>query len=247
MAVLDLLADAPADLGSNEIARRAGMNPSTASRLLATLAHSGLVRRDPDSGRFRLGPRLIALGTAALGRLDIRELARQHLRALVERTGETATLSVPERRAPVTVDYVESSASVLSVARIGRPSVPHATASGKVFLAHGGRAGARPDGALEAYTDRTITDPDELEREVARTARRGWAEAVGERDPELNALAVPVLDARGELEAILGLQGPAGRFDRAAMTSALEPLRAAAHALSVGSPDTTTGGTRWEP
>ena len=83
VAILRELADAPEDLGNNELARRTGVNPSTVSRLLATLADAGLVRRAPDSGRFRLGPRLVELGIAALARVDLRQLDSRALRAWV--------------------------------------------------------------------------------------------------------------------------------------------------------------------
>src|SRR5262245_56000189 len=91
VAVLDALS--AEELGTNEVARRTGLTPSSASRQLATLAAAGLVERVEATGRYRLGLRLVELGNAALARLDMRELARPHLRALVEATGETATLS----------------------------------------------------------------------------------------------------------------------------------------------------------
>lgn len=229
VAVLDTLAAAPGDLGTNQIARRTDLGPSTVSRLLATLADADLVRRVPDSGRFRLGPRLVELGNAALARVDLRELARPHLVALTADTGETATLSLPNGDDTVTVDFVQSPSSVRSVAEVGRPSIPHATATGKVFLAHGGTV---PAGRLISYTARTITDRRTLAAEAARTRERGWAQAVGEREADLNALAAPVLGAGGELVAVLGLQGPAARFDRRAMLAAVDGLLAHAAALA---------------
>lgn len=108
IAVLNVLAESPVDLGTNEIARRAGINVSSASRLLATLAASELVRRSAETGRYHLGLRLIQLGNAALARVDLRDVARAHLVALTEATGETATLSIPSEWAAVTVDFVQS-------------------------------------------------------------------------------------------------------------------------------------------
>jgi len=229
VTVLRTLAAAPGDLGNNEIARRTGINPSTVSRLLATLAEAEMVRRAPESGRFRLGPRLVELGNAALARVDLRQLARPHLTALTAATGETATLSVPNGEATITVDFVQSPASVRSVAEVGRPSIGHATAIGKVFLAY---TGAMPAGRLTAHTPRTITDPTELAAEIALTKDRGWGGAIGEREPDLNALAAPVLDGRGDLVAVLGLQGPAPRFDADAMRAAVAELVAHAAQLS---------------
>jgi DNA-binding IclR family transcriptional regulator len=235
IAVLGALADSPSDLGTNEIARRTGLNPSSVSRLLATLARDEFVRRVADTGRYRLGPRLIELGNAALARIDLRELARPHLIALTDATGETATLSVPSDQTAITVDFVPSRATVRSVTQLGRQSVLHATATGKVVLAHGDSGMAGP---LTAYTRHTITDPDELARDVAQVRERGWAEAIREREDDLNAVAVPVLDGDGTLVAILGIQGPAGRFDRRAMRAAVDRLREHAARLSPGAVST---------
>lgn len=241
ITVLDALSDGSAELGTNEVARRTGINASTVSRLLATLAHARLVEHVPATGRYRLGPRLLQLGTLVLGRLDLRDVARPHLQELVRSTGMTATLSAPGEHDAVTVDFVQSDATVQSVARVGRPSVGHATAAGKVLLAF---SDAEPSpGPLEAHTPKTITDRSRLDAELARVARQGYAEAAGEREEDLNAIAAPVFDANGELAGIVGLQGPASRFGREAMREAVEPLLAAARAMSTGLGGTGLG---WE-
>jgi DNA-binding IclR family transcriptional regulator len=220
--VLDALSDGAPELGTNEIARRTGINASTVSRLLATLAGSGMVEHVPASGRYRLGLRLLQLGNVVLGRLDLRDVARPHLQELSLQTGETATLSAPGERDAVTVDFVQSEASVQSVARLGRPSVGHATATGKVLLAFG-RA-QLPPGPLKAYTARTITDRTKLAAELERVRRQGYADAVGEREPDLSAVAAPVFGPDDELAAIISVQGPASRFGRDAMRAAVAPL-----------------------
>jgi DNA-binding IclR family transcriptional regulator len=230
LAVLDALSNGDGEMGTNDIARRTGINASTVSRLLATLAGAGIVEHVPASGRYRLGLRLLQLGNAVLARLDLREVARPHLYALVAATGETATISAPDERDAVTVDFVQSGSSVQSVARLGRPSIGHATATGKVLLAFGDAQ--LPPGQLKAYTKRTITDRRRLETELARVRRQGWAEAIGEREPDLNAVAAPIFGSHGELAAIVGVQGPASRFGRDAMRAALEHLLARSAQIS---------------
>ena len=229
-AVLDELAAGPGELGTNELARRIGVNPSTASRLLGTLEDARLVEQVPSSGRYRLGLRLLELGNAALGRLDLRAVARPHLEGLVEETGETATLSVPGEQDAVTVDFVQSSSSVQSVARLGRPSVAHATAAGKVLLAFG--EASLPAPPLERFTRRTIVDPGKLAAAVEGVRTQGWAEAAGERERDLNAIAAPIFGADGGLAGVLGLQGPEGRFDREARRQAVPALVSRANAVS---------------
>ena len=227
--VLGALADG-GELGTNELARRTRLHPSSVSRLLATLADAGLAEHVAETGRYRLGLRLVELGNAVLARLDLREVARPHLRALVEETGGTATLSAPGDPDAITVDFVQSASSVQSVARVGRPSVAHATATGKVALAFGDVA--LPPGRLRAFTERTLVDRAALAREIERVREQGWAQAVGEREDDLNAVAAPVHGSRGELAAVLGIQGPASRFDQSVMARAVEPLLARATAVS---------------
>ncbi|MPY85248.1 MAG: helix-turn-helix domain-containing protein [Actinophytocola sp.] len=220
IAVLNVLAEAGVDLGTNEIARRTGVNVSTVSRLLATLVDGGLLQYVPSTGRYRLGIRILQLASVARENLELRDLVRPHLEEIAAMTGETATLSLPGERDVFTVDFVASDSSVRSVAAIGRNSVPHATAVGKVFLAHGGTL---PAGELAAYTEHTVTDRAALDDEVERAGRQGWAQAVREREPELAGVAVPVL-ASGGLVAILGVQGPATRFTEDPMRVAVDLL-----------------------
>jgi DNA-binding IclR family transcriptional regulator len=231
VALLDALAESPDGLGVNELARRIGVNASTASRLLATLERGRLVQRTAG-GPYRLGLRLVALAVGVLARLDVRELARPRLRELVAQTGETATLSVPGGAEAVTVDFVAAESSVVSVARLGRPSVGHATAAGKIALAFAAGPPGAGGGGLTRFTERTITDPDALAAEIEAVRMRGWAEAAGEREPDLNALAAPVFDRTGELAAVLGLQGPAARLTEQRRREVRPALLEAADALS---------------
>jgi len=228
LAILDVLADEVA-LGTNEIARRLGTSASTTSRQLATLVEAGLVEHVPATGRYRLGIRLVALARSVLERLDVRAIAHPHLETLAAELGETATLSVPADPDAITVDVVRSPRYIADGSQLGRPSVAHATAAGKVMLAFDG---VRPDRELQAYTPRTITDPQQLEHEVERVRRRGWADAFEEREIGLNAIAAPVWTSDGALAGIIALQGPIPRFGRAAARAALPALRERAGAIS---------------
>jgi IclR family acetate operon transcriptional repressor len=220
LAILDALA-AGGELGTNELARRVGTAPSTVSRQLGSLVEARLVEHVAGTGRYRLGLRVVELATAVLARLDVRTVARPHLEALVEALDETATLSVPGDPDAVTVDFVRSAQYVQGATRLGRPSIAHATAAGKVMLAFTGR---RPEPPLARYTERTIVDAGELERELALVRRRGHAEAFEERERDLNAVAAPVWGSAGDLAAVVSVHGPARRFDRAAAKRALPLL-----------------------
>lgn len=211
LTLLEELRDSERGLGVNELARRIGVNASTASRLLATLEASGMVQRN-GQGPYRLGLGLVSLADRVLARLDVQALARPVLVELMEQSGETATLSVPGEREAITVDSVPSRSSVVSMARLGRPSVSHATAVGKAMLAFGGGP-LPPERDLVALTDRTITDRIRLAAEIESVRERGYAMVFGEREVDVNAIAAPAFDRAGSLAAILGLQGPAARLE----------------------------------
>ncbi len=233
IALLDALAESESGLGVNELARRIGVNASTASRLAATLEDAGLVERSGAAGPYRLGLRLVALSDRVLGQLDVRQRARPLLTRLAHETGETATLSVPSGGEAVTVDFVPSGSSVISMARVGRPSILHATAVGKIVLAFAGLgdpvAAAQP---LTVHTERTITTADALAAELESIRERGYAESIGEREPDLGAIAAPVFGRGHELTAILGIQGPASRLPSTTRKTLRTPLLEAAAELS---------------
>ena len=75
-------------------------------------------------------------------------------------------------------------------------------------------------------------DHDARGAEVAGVRERGWGQAVGEREEDLNAVAVPVMDPAGKLVAILGIQGPAVRFSPRVMRGAAELLMERAEHIS---------------
>ena len=88
-------------------------------------------------------------------------------------------------------------------------------------------------GLVQQFTDRTVTDARRLKKEIDDVRSGGWAQAVKEREPDLNAIAAPVFGADGALVAILGVQGPSGRFGRKKREAALAHLLENARALSV--------------
>jgi DNA-binding IclR family transcriptional regulator len=229
LGLLDALAELPSGARVGELAQRTGINPSTVSRLLGTLMARGFVDHDEATGRYRLGLRLVAYGDAVLAGLDVRAIARPQLERLVAQTGETATLSVPGETQPFTIDFVPSPSNVSSRAELGRPSVTHATVTGKLLLAFGplplDRLGPEP---YERFTDRTLTTRAELAHEVERVRAEGVAYGREEREPGLNAVGAPVLGRERALTAMLSIQGPASRLEVGRMPGLASVLREAA-------------------
>ena len=126
IAILDELAEARTELGTNEIARRTGINVSTISRILATLVSGGLVDHVAATGRYRLGVGVVRLANAVHGAWTSVRSPGRTWRSSASRIGETVTLSVPGEHEAFTLDFVQSPLTVRSVAEVGRTSAAHA-------------------------------------------------------------------------------------------------------------------------
>jgi DNA-binding IclR family transcriptional regulator len=232
VAILEELAGE--ELGVTELGRRLGVHKATASRLVSTLAERGLVERDPDTEKLRLGFGLIHLAGAAMAGLDLVHVARPVLEDLAERTQETVNLGMLDGDSVMHVDQIAGTRSVVSVSWVGRRTPLHCTSNGKVLLAFVDEAErerllASP---LERRTSRTIVDRDELRAQLSEVARRGYAFTVEELEEGLNAVAAPIRSAAGDVVAAVSVAGPAFRLRRSDIQRIGRIVMDAAEAIS---------------
>lgn len=193
LQLIELLRDR-GSLSLTAVSEELGVAPSTAHRLLGTLAHRGYVRQDPESRAYRSGRALLQLALGATAGLDVRGAARPELEGLAATVGETVHLARLEGDHVVFLDSVESTRAVRVTSRVGTALPAHCTASGKVLLAGMGVEEVRallPD-PLPQVTPRTRTSRDALERELVRIRRNGFATNFGESEPDLSAVAVAI-------------------------------------------------------
>lgn len=204
-----------ADLGVTEIANHLGLSKAVVHRVLTTLAAKGFVETDEVSRRYRLGPTALALGVAYLDRIDIRTLARPRLQELSERTSETATLSLRYGWERMYVEQVTPNREVKMTVALAHAFPLHAGSSSKAllaFLPEEDQETYLAKHRLEALTDSTIRDVEELRRDLAAVRSRGYAISFGERQPGASSVAAPVLDHQGQPAAAVSICGPLERF-----------------------------------
>ena len=206
--LLAAIAAAPAPATAPELADVCGLNRSTAWRILATLEYHGLVERDPDTSRYRLGFAVLQLAAAA-GHEPLVRLARPVLRRLADATGETVNLAVARGLELVYADQVQAR-HVMAPNWLGHAVPLHATSTGKAFLA------ALPDSeldalALERFTDTTITDRAVLRAELASVREQGYAVSHGELEAALWGVSAAALDATGRPAAVVSVWGADAR------------------------------------
>jgi DNA-binding IclR family transcriptional regulator len=223
IALLKVFSDDRPDWGLTEIAREARLNKTTAYRLLTALEAEGMVARSSEGESWRLGAGAIALGALALRANDLVSVARPELEALVRETGETATLEILIGSEILILDGVEGPSLVGASTEIGTRWPAHATSTGKVLLADQRARRKRPRGngasrggrrRLRGFTERTITDPARLDRELSRAIDRGWATAIEELEEGYVAVGAPVRDHDGRAVAAISVGGPAGRLTK---------------------------------
>jgi DNA-binding IclR family transcriptional regulator len=201
--------------GVTELAVELDVHKSTIFRLLGALESRGLVDQTEDRGKYRLGFGLVRLAGAVSARMDITSQARPVASSLSNDIGETVNIAVLNEHHAVNVEQALGPASVSAQNWVGRQTPLHATASGKVLLAHvapGERARLMKATKLVTFTERTVTTAGELGRELETIVDRGYATTEGEYEEGLNAIAVPVRDAQGSVVAALSASGPSYRF-----------------------------------
>ena len=233
-AVLGALVGGP--VGVTDVAGRTGLPKSTAARLLASLEGEGAVEQVPGETRYRLGPRIAALGSGLRDRRGLVAIAHPTLLALAGELGEAAGLSVPDGRTVHYVDQVDSPNPVQVRDWTGSRIPMHAVSSGQVFLAHFGapamaRYLAEP---LELFTPNTLTDAGALLERLRDVRRDGHAWVREEFATGITSVAAAVAGADGEVVAAVHVHGPSYRFPPAGVEAAIgSAVRSAAAAVGV--------------
>ena len=229
---LEMLGSSPRPLAVGEVARGLKVHPSTASRLLGTLAVHGFVEKD-RFGRYLLGTRMVGLAAAAVTLMPVVSQARPELERLAAIVAETTNLAILDGRHVVYVDQVMPADTVVMASWIGRRSPAHASSSGKVLIAFGDprvrRAVLR--GKLERLTSRTVTDPKRLEATLNQVRRQGYAAGMGELEDGLVTMAAPIL-VEGHAVAAISLAGPSYRLPERELPRLVRPLIDAAAAAA---------------
>jgi len=215
---LDILlcfsAQTPA-LSMTQISKKMHLNKSTIHRLLATLEKKRFIRRDPDTGIYRLGIQLLQMANLSLDDMNIRHISLPYMKRLVEEFRETVDLAILDGEEVIFIDSVEGPQRVKLAASPGQHLPAYNTASGKAILA----------GLPESETNRifyTYNDPTEplfqekfkaFIEDLKVTNARGYALDCEVLEPGVNAVASAILGLNRKPVASLAIAGPAYRLE----------------------------------
>lgn len=196
-------------MGVTAISQRLGIGKSGTFKHLHTLMERGYLLQDPDTSRYRLGPKAWLFSRIAPSTEDIASIAEGAMRRVRDETGMSVVLSVPTHSAVFVLNTVHNTQAVEIGVRPGSELPLHASAQGKVALAFGSAqlstmlAGQE----LSRLTPHTITDHPVLMREIEAVKAAGYASAPEQVLLGVNTIAAPVFDRGLKLAACVGLVG----------------------------------------
>lgn len=205
------------ELSVSEISERTGLHKSTGHRILMALEHNGLIEQNPESGKYHLGIKLFKLGHQAAARLNLREVARPHLRRLMEGTEETVHLAVLDNDQVLYVEKVEGPHALRMPSRVGRHIPTFCTSLGKAMLSCLEESEVRrilQRRPFQSYTPNTITSMKKLLADLETTRRRGYAVDNEEIEIGLRCVGAPIKDHTGDMLGAVSVAGPSARLTR---------------------------------
>ena len=212
---LRLLSGPSRRVGLAELSAELGLPKGTVFGILRTLQLLRLVEKDPESRKYQLGSRLLRLGMSYLDASELRRRALRWSDELAKRSNETVRLGVIDDRQVLVLHHVSGKADAQEAFPTGAVLPLHASAMGKVLLAASREAHQQVVASrLQAFTARTITDPERLAAELDEVRERGWAASLEELVEGVGSLAAAVTDRRGATVAALSLSAPITRLCR---------------------------------
>jgi DNA-binding IclR family transcriptional regulator len=212
-AILRLLSGRSRRLGVGELAGELGLPKGTVHGILRTLQNVGFVEQDAETGKYQLGAALLHMGSSYLDGNELRTRALNWADSLAARANESVRIGTLHGGRALVVHHVFRPDNSRQALEVGALLPGHASALGKVLLAHNPYATDEliAEG-LDAFTPRTVTDPDALRTELDEVRARGWASDLEELVEGEVSLAAPIQDRRGATVGAIGISGPIERL-----------------------------------
>jgi DNA-binding IclR family transcriptional regulator len=233
--ILEAAAHRRDGLTNSEISRKLAIPKSSASYILRTLEKRGYLRRDSDSGRYRLGLKILSLGGDAQANLDIADVSLPFMRALVEKIHMTVHLAVLDQGEAVYIEKVEAPGFFKVNTWVGRRMFLHSTSVGKCLLAWLPKQEMEPlvkQQGLKKRTPKTITTMNKLLADLEHVKDEGYAVDDEENSLGARCMGAPVFDTEGNVVAALGASGTLTQVDEATMPRIIEALKDTARRIS---------------
>ena len=233
--ILEAAAHRREGLTNSEISRKLGIPKSSASYILRTLDRRGYLRRDGETGRYRLGLKILSLGGDVRANLDLAEIALPFMQALQERIHLTVHLAVLDQGEAVYIEKVEAPGFFKVNTWVGRRMYLHSTSVGKCLIAWLPKPEVESllhHQGLKKRTPKTITSLGKLVVELELVRAQGHAVDDEENSLGARCVAVPISGANGAAIAALGVSGTLTQMEEANLPRILEALKETARRVA---------------
>jgi IclR family transcriptional regulator, pca regulon regulatory protein len=212
LAILSSFHSDRALIGVSELSRELRLSRSTAHRYVATLAKLGYLQQDPDSKRYRLGPKVLDLGFSAINSMDVREISAPYLRQLSDETGFTVNLAILDGTDVVYIERCRTAGpgqrEIDLNLHVGSRLPAYCTAMGKAILAFVAEERLEEIIPRIEFVPRgpnTLTSASAFRAELERIRASGIAVNDEELAYGLRSIAAPIHSHAGEVVAALNL------------------------------------------
>jgi IclR family acetate operon transcriptional repressor len=193
-----------------------GVPTATTHRILTTLQKHGFVAFNEDRQDWSIGIEAYRTGASFMNRTNLSEASRPVMRHLMEKTGETANLAIPDGAEVVFVGQVETQNPIRAFFARGTRTSMHASGTGKAILSSMPEERVRKllmSSGLTAYTDKTLTSPQALFEDLEETRARGYSFDSEERFSGMSCIGSVIFDEHQEACGGVSISGPSTRFD----------------------------------
>jgi len=214
--ILETLLQHSSSMSIMEISKKLKIYPSTIHRVLNTLKYRGYVEQCPVNQKYRLGLKLVELGMARYHQIDMVKEAHPFLKKLVDQCNETVHLGILDQEEVLYIAKEDCPRTIRMVSQVGRRAPLHSTALGKILLAYLPEKEKEKIIAhknLSCFTEHTITEKKELEKELEQVKKQGFALDREENEKEIYCIAAPIRDYKGEVIAALSISSPSYRVN----------------------------------
>ena len=211
--ILDVIAAHKEPVSLKILSADTGLHPSTAFRILSSLAEYGFVERT-SRGSYQLGVKLMQLGSRVSASVDIRNIALPLMEKLRDQLGETVNLTVRENDEVVYIERSVAKRMIKVEQVIGSRAPLHVTAVGKLILGYLGEEACRAyakRNKLPAYTTNTHTKVSTLLQDVTLSFERGYSMDNEEAELGVGCIGALIRDANNNVVAGLSVSAPIER------------------------------------
>ncbi len=235
--IIEIMAKHGEPIRLNDLSEKLGMAAATVYRFLNTLLNKEYVRKDEESSKYYLTLKLKYMTDLIHEQFNISKIVYPYLKSLAGKTGETSSLVIMENNMAVYLDKCEGSDKMVkSFQRIGYRAPLYCTGVGKVFLSelpnHEVERILDEEGPLEKLTENTITDINELKKELERIGEQGYSYDNEECEIGARCIAAPIRDFSCKVVAAISVSGPSIRMTEDTLESIKKELLGASFEIS---------------